>query len=130
LGVRGTGAAAADAEGSFGYAFKEACRAARIPDKSAHGCRKIAATRAAESSATVAQLNAIFGLTGTAMANLQHLGAAAEHNAPSGLTDKYRNVSVIAGAVERKRPLLGQVTETIQLRDSRRTFFVPGFCTL
>jgi len=37
---------------------------------SAHGCRKIAATRAAEHGATVAQLNAIFGWKGTAMASL------------------------------------------------------------
>jgi hypothetical protein len=36
----------------------------------AHGCRKIAATRAAEAGATVAQLNAIFGWKGTAMASL------------------------------------------------------------
>ena len=38
--------------------------------RSAHGCRKIAATRAADNGATVAQLNAIFGWTGTAMASL------------------------------------------------------------
>lgn len=34
------------------------------------GCRKIAATRAAEAGATVAELNAIFGWRGTAMASL------------------------------------------------------------
>ena len=55
---------------SFGTAFKKACVAAAFPDKSAHGCRKIAATRAAEAGATVAQLNAIFGWRGTAMASL------------------------------------------------------------
>jgi integrase len=55
---------------SFGNAFKEACVKAGIPNKSAHGCRKIAATRAAENGATVAQLNAIFGWRGTAMASL------------------------------------------------------------
>ena len=55
---------------SFGNAFKEACVKAGIPDKSAHGYRKIAATRAAENGATVAQLNAIFGWRGTAMASL------------------------------------------------------------
>jgi integrase len=54
---------------SFGNAFKDACRAADV-NKSAHGCRKIAATRAAENGATVAQLNAIFGWKGTAMASL------------------------------------------------------------
>lgn len=55
---------------SFGNAFKEACKAAGLQNRSAHGCRKIAATRAAEAGATVAQLNAIFGWKGTAMASL------------------------------------------------------------
>src|SRR5262245_34287955 len=55
---------------SFGTAFNEACVAAGIPNKSAHGCRKIGATRAAENGATVAELNAIFGWSGTAMASL------------------------------------------------------------
>jgi integrase len=54
---------------SFGNAFSEAARAAGVR-KSAHGVRKIAATRAANNGATVAQLNAIFGWTGTAMASL------------------------------------------------------------
>ena len=48
---------------SFGNEFKRACRAAGIPDKSAHGCRKIAATRAADNGATVHELMAIFGWT-------------------------------------------------------------------
>jgi integrase len=55
---------------SFGTAFKEACKAAGLFNRSAHGCRKIGATRAAENGATVAELNAIFGWTGTAMASL------------------------------------------------------------
>lgn len=55
---------------SFGNAFKEACVAAGLLRHSAHGCRKIAATRAADDGATVAQLNAIFGWRGTAMASL------------------------------------------------------------
>jgi integrase len=55
---------------SFGNAFKNACRAAGLYNRSAHGCRKIAATRAADNGATVAQLNAIFGWSGTAMASL------------------------------------------------------------
>ena len=49
--------------------FGEAARQAGIK-KSAHGVRKIAATRAANNGATVAQLNAIFGWTGSAMASL------------------------------------------------------------
>jgi len=54
---------------SFGNVFKDACAAAGLHDRSAHGCRKIGATRAAEEGASVAQLNAIFGWTGTAMAS-------------------------------------------------------------
>jgi integrase len=46
---------------SFGNAFKDACVAAGIRDKSAHGVRKIAATTAANNGATVSQLKALFG---------------------------------------------------------------------
>jgi integrase len=53
---------------SFGNAFSEACRAAGVR-KSAHGLRKIGATRAANNGATVPQLNAIFGWTGSKMAS-------------------------------------------------------------
>jgi integrase len=54
---------------AFGNLFRKACRAAGVPG-SAHGVRKIAATRAAESGATVAQLEAIFGWSGGRMASL------------------------------------------------------------
>lgn len=54
---------------SFGNMFSEAARQAGIK-KSAHGVRKIAATRCAEAGATVHQLNAIFGWSGTTMAML------------------------------------------------------------
>src|SRR5262249_61534777 len=54
---------------SFGNAFRDACRAAGV-SKSAHGVRKIAATRAAENGATVAELEAIFGWQGGSMASL------------------------------------------------------------
>ena len=57
------------AKESFGNMFSEAARAAGVR-KSAHGVRKIAATRAANSGATVAQLNAIFGWSGSSMAEL------------------------------------------------------------
>ena len=53
---------------SFGNMFKQACRAAGVPG-SAHGVRKIAATRAAENGATVAELEAIFGWHGGTMAS-------------------------------------------------------------
>jgi integrase len=55
-------------KGGFGNAFREACRAAGVPG-SAHGVRKIAATRAANAGATVAELEAIFGWTGGGMAS-------------------------------------------------------------
>ncbi len=54
---------------SFGNVFREAARAAGV-DKSAHGVRKIGATRAAENGATVAELEAIFGWQGGGMASL------------------------------------------------------------
>jgi integrase len=54
---------------SFGNLFRDACRAAGVPG-SAHGVRKIAATRAANAGATVAQLEAIFGWQGGSMAAL------------------------------------------------------------
>ena len=53
---------------SFGNLFRAACRAAKVPG-SAHGVRKIAATRAANNGATVAQLEAIFGWSGGTMAS-------------------------------------------------------------
>lgn len=57
------------AKESFGNEFRGACRAAGVPG-SAHGVRKIAAARAANAGATVAQLEAIFGWTGGRMASL------------------------------------------------------------
>jgi len=53
---------------SFGNMFRDACRAAGVLG-SAHGVRKIAATRAANAGATVAQLEAIFGWSGGRMAS-------------------------------------------------------------
>ena len=54
---------------SFGNEFKSACKEAGVPG-SAHGVRKIAATRAANAGATVAELEAIFGWVGGTMASL------------------------------------------------------------
>jgi integrase len=67
----------------LGNLFKTACRAAGI-NKSAHGIRKAAATRAANNGATVATLEAIFGWEGGQMAALYTRAAdrrrlAAEH---------------------------------------------------
>ena len=55
---------------SFGNCFKQACIAAGLMRHSAHGVRKAGATRAAEAGATVAELEALFGWTGGAMASL------------------------------------------------------------
>lgn len=52
---------------SFGNLFRDACREAGVSG-SAHGLRKIAATRAANNGATVAELEAIFGWSGGRMA--------------------------------------------------------------
>lgn len=54
---------------SFGNFFREACNAAGVK-KSAHGLRKLAATRAAEAGASERELEAIFGWRGGAMASL------------------------------------------------------------
>lgn len=53
---------------SFGNQFKDACLAAGLENKSAHGVRKIGAARAALAGASVNELNAIFGWTGVQMA--------------------------------------------------------------
>jgi integrase len=59
---------------SFGNAFADACRTAGI-NKSAHGLRKLAATRAANAGATESQLKAIFGWTNSKMPTLYTKGA-------------------------------------------------------
>ena len=55
---------------SFGNPFRQACRDAGLMNRSAHGLRKAAATRAAEHGATEAELAAIFGWSGGRMASL------------------------------------------------------------
>jgi integrase len=69
---------------SFGNEFREACNAAGVPG-SAHGVRKIAATRAANSGATVAELEALFGWTGGTMASLYTRSADRERLARSAI---------------------------------------------
>jgi integrase len=73
------------AKQSFSNEFAIACRAAGVPG-SAHGVRKVAATRAANAGATVAELEAIFGWSGgkmashyTRAADRQHLAKRAMH---------------------------------------------------
>jgi integrase len=60
---------------SFGNAFRHACLAAGLRNRTAHGLRKIAAIRCAENGASVPQMNAIFGWTGAKMA-LHYIEAA------------------------------------------------------
>ena len=71
---------------SFGNLFRQACREADLINRSAHGLREAAATRAAERGATEAELEAIFGWSGgrmashyTRAANRQRLSIAAMH---------------------------------------------------
>lgn len=54
---------------TFGNFFREACSAAGV-EGSAHGLRKLAATRAAEAGASERELEALFGWRGGAMASL------------------------------------------------------------
>lgn len=69
-----TASGAAMTKESFGNWFRDACDAAGVSG-SAHGLRKLGATRAANNGATVAQLEAIFGWTGGRMASLYTLEA-------------------------------------------------------
>ena len=70
---------------SFGNLFREACRAAGLRNRSAHGLRKAAATRAANAGATVAQLEAIFGWNGGTMAALYTRAADRRRLAMEGM---------------------------------------------
>ncbi|CCJ07030.1 tyrosine-type recombinase/integrase [Methylocystis sp. SC2] len=71
---------------SLGNMFRDACRAAGV-DKSAHGLRKNAATRAAENGATEAELEAMFGWRGGRMASL-YTRAANRERLAIGAGDK------------------------------------------
>ncbi|MGB6534923.1 MAG: tyrosine-type recombinase/integrase [Xanthobacteraceae bacterium] len=89
---------------SFGNLFRDACKAAGVPG-SAHGVRKIAATRAANAGATVAQLEAIFGWQGGGMASLytraadrRHLALEAMHK----LASNQKKTETASSGSERK----------------------------
>ena len=69
---------------SFGNEFRAACKAAGVPG-SAHGVRKLAATTAANNGATVAQLEAMFGWQGGAMASLYTRSADRRRLAVEGM---------------------------------------------
>lgn len=76
---------------SFGNAFCEAARSAGV-NKSAHGVRKIGATRAAENGATVAELEALFGWQGGGMASL-YTRAADRRRLAKGAASKLARAS-------------------------------------
>lgn len=76
---------------SFGNLFREACRAAGLQRRSAHGLRKAAATRAANAGATVPELEAIFGWSGGTMASL-YTRAADRRRMAQGAMHKLANV--------------------------------------
>jgi integrase len=69
---------------SFGNLFRDAARAAGVPG-SAHGCRKLGAVRAANSGASEATLEAIFGWSGGRMASLYTRKANRKRLAKEGM---------------------------------------------
>lgn len=78
---------------TFGNFFREACRDAGV-SKSAHGVRKIGATRAAENGATVAELEALFGWHGGGMASL-YTRAADRARLSKGAASKLERVPML-----------------------------------
>lgn len=90
---------------SFGNAFHEACREAGVLG-SAHGVRKIAATRAAENGATVAQLEALFGWSGGRMASLYTRAADRRRLALESIGKLERNEKSIPEPVRGQSPYL------------------------
>jgi integrase len=70
--------------------FRDACRDAGVPG-SAHGLRKLGATRAADNGATEAELEAIFGWTGGHMASLYTRAANRKKLATAAMHKLYSN---------------------------------------
>ncbi len=93
---------------SFGNEFKAACKAAGVPG-SAHGVRKIAATRAADAGATEAELMAIFGWTDPKMAALYTRTANRKRLAAQAMGKLKRNIysrTLLSGAGGRGESLM------------------------
>ena len=93
---------------SFGNFFRDACNAAGV-EKSAHGVRKIGATRAANNGATVAELEAIFGWEGGRMASLYTRAADRVRLAKSAMakldrTQSEQSIPVPSGKVREPEP--------------------------
>jgi integrase len=72
--------------------FKRRCREAGVPDVSAHGLRKAAATRAAEAGATTHELMSMFGWTKPTQAEV-YTRAADRKRIGLGASDKLRRTS-------------------------------------
>ena len=89
---------------SFGNLFRAACNAAGLKGKSAHGVRKIAATRAAEAGLTVAELEALFGWNGGNMAS--HYTRTANRRALSNQGAQKLTTREKEGRVNSQRPHL------------------------
>lgn len=81
---------------TFGNMFSVACRKAGVL-KSAHGVRKIGATRAAENGATVTELEALFAWRGGGMASLYTKAADRARVAKGAVTKLERRATVGAG---------------------------------
>jgi integrase len=77
------------AKEALGNAFKDACKAAGIMDRSAHGLRKAAATRAADNGATAHELMAIFGWVDIKEAEI-YTRAANRKKLAAGAIDKLK----------------------------------------
>lgn len=75
---------------TFGNRFRLAARQAGLKNKTAHGVRKIGATRAAEAGATVGELEALFGWTGGAMAS-HYTKTAGRKRMAKQASEKIRN---------------------------------------
>jgi integrase len=75
---------------SFGNYFRRACDEAGLVKKSAHGVRKIGASRAAEAGLTVNELEALFGWTGGAMAS-RYTKAANKKRLAASAMEKIEN---------------------------------------
>ena len=112
---------------SFGNLFRDACRAAGVPG-SAHGVRKIAATRAANAGATVAQLEAIFGWQGGSMAALYTRAADRRRlsiEAMSKLGNDKRT-SIVERTLDVMRPPVGSACGLLHIGIAKRNLAHEG----
>jgi integrase len=84
---------------SFGNWFGEACKRAGLNGYNAHGLRKLAAMRLAMNGATVYELNAVFGWTGSKMA-LHYVALADRARLAAGGAAKNKKPEAVVEAIE------------------------------